>query len=83
MGQLLQDYRKAIGDNPLRKWRNSYGVSIVEASTLLRVTTYTIQKWEQGSSVPNRENFAALERVTGKEDIKEKWNEWIAALPRA
>lgn len=70
-----------IEENPLRKYRKEQGLAIMTMASLLGVGMSTIQTWESGAHMPRPESFAAIARVTGMENVRELWDEWLSKKP--
>ena len=84
MVDLVDRYRAAVMDCPLRVWRIEHGVSLTMAARMLKVTTTTLTKWEHGGT-PNTEHMGRIARlleVTLMEAC-DKWAQWESTLPAA
>lgn len=55
----------AMGNNPLKQWRDAQHLSQGEAGEKLGVDAMTISRWERGEHLPRKKHWPKIERVTG------------------
>lgn len=77
----MNDMKKWIEANPLRKFRKEHGLSMMNLASMIGAGMSTIQTWESGAHLPKPESFEAMARVTGKENIEQLWAQWLKQKP--
>jgi DNA-binding transcriptional regulator YiaG len=77
---LLEEYRLAVEQNPLRVWRRINIISAAECANILRTTPSTLMKWE-GGTLPNNEAMRRIAALTQNPNIAAEWEEWERNLP--
>ncbi|MEI2465132.1 helix-turn-helix domain-containing protein [Niallia taxi] len=72
----LSEWKKG---NPIKKFRKDKGLSQPDVASLLGVSTYTVQRWEDGSVNPSGDNENKLnELIVGFGD---EWKDWKKKKP--
>lgn len=74
-----KERRKAwIETNPLRMWRHSQGMAMMDVSSMLDVAFSSVQQHEQGGYVPNEDTMAKYAAALGMSPAKltEAWLAW-------
>jgi DNA-binding transcriptional regulator YiaG len=75
--QQLQAWKK---NNPLKKFRKDAGLSQPDIASIVGVSVYTVQRWEDGAVNPSGDNEAKLnELIVG---FSEQWKEWRQNKPK-
>lgn len=59
---------------PIRKYRKQEKLSQAEFAALIGVSTYTVQRWEDGAINPSEENVIKLEKLIS--GFSDQWEEW-------
>lgn len=67
--------------NPLRMHRIKKDMTLADAATWLSVAVNTINRWEDGTSVPGLGNMVSLTSLV-RSDIQAAWNKWIRDKPK-
>lgn len=80
MPTIVDRWRTAVEDNPLRQWRIEHRMSINECAALLGVTPVTLTKWERGST-PKEENLNRIAAITDNAVTADLWEQWRKTLP--
>ena len=83
MLDMKSQIKEWIEQNPLRVWRKRNGLALHHVSSQLGVGLFTIQTWENGNSIPNSQNMAAIIEMTNNENISAEWKEWYLNAPSA
>ncbi|MGM7720629.1 helix-turn-helix domain-containing protein [Metabacillus sp. Hm71] len=61
-------------ENPIRVYRKKENLSQPDVAGLIGVSTYTVQRWEEGSVSPSGENLEKLSKLIS--GIEESLTEW-------
>ncbi|WP_318152996.1 helix-turn-helix domain-containing protein [Metabacillus arenae] len=69
--ERLQQWKN---ENPIRKYRKESGLSQPDIAGLIGVSTYTVQRWEDGSVSPSGENLKKMSKLI--DEIEESLSEW-------
>jgi DNA-binding transcriptional regulator YiaG len=78
---IKEDIQQWKQGNPIKLFRSKEGLSQSDLASLLGVATYTIQRWEEGSTKPSGDNGEKLEKViVGFNDQWEKWQKYKPSL---
>jgi DNA-binding transcriptional regulator YiaG len=72
----MQQWKKS---NPIKLFRVEKGLSQSDLASLLGVATYTIQRWEEGSTKPSGDNGEKLEKVIV--GFNDQWEQWQKGKP--
>lgn len=69
--------------NPLREYRFERGMSQFTAATMLGVHSQSVQGWEFGRAVPNKEHMEAIAKlmVTTRTLLTVRWSRWLEQRP--
>ncbi len=73
----LQEWKN---ENPIKKYRKENHLSQNDTASILGVSTYTIQRWEDGAVNPSGDNNAKLNKLINNFD--QQWNEWKNNQPK-
>ena len=65
-----------LDNNPLRVYRNKNGLSAQDLSEALGVPIDDINAWENGTGLPNNQNFALLADRLDIPTIMIEWKDW-------
>lgn len=70
-------------ENPLRVWRTTNGLSMMDTAPLVDVGLSTIQVWETGLRSPNDEQFDALAAAMkcSAANLRGRWTRWLKRRP--
>ena len=71
-----------IEKNPLRKWRKSKGLSLMDTCATLECGISTVQAWEAGARIPTDEWFAKLASATNGATPAAGWKRWYNRRPK-
>lgn len=74
-----KERRKAwIETNPLREWRHSEGLAMMDVSSMLDVAFSSVQQHEQGGYVPNEDTMAKYAKAmkVPPEKLADAWLSW-------
>jgi DNA-binding transcriptional regulator YiaG len=72
----IKEWRK---DCPLKTHRISNNWSQTELAAMLGVATYTVQRWEEGTTSPSEDNIEKLSDIIG--NFENKWIKWQKERP--
>ena len=69
---------------PLRQWRSSQDPVVTQGDVAgaIGITKTSVQLYEWGDMMPSAENMAALAKLTGIDDLAERWEAWHKARPQ-
>jgi transcriptional regulator with XRE-family HTH domain len=69
-----------VNDNPLRAWRVSQKLTILEAAELLGVGMSMVQMYERGVHTPGPSRADSFAKLLGA-DWRTRWDKWLADRP--
>jgi DNA-binding transcriptional regulator YiaG len=72
----LQQWKKR---NPIKLFRSEKGLSQSDLASLLNVATYTVQRWEEGSTRPSGDNEKKLQKAIA--GFNDQWEQWYKNKP--
>ena len=80
---MKDEFKQWNEANPLRKFRDDNNLARTKLASYMGVSMNTIQFWENGSSIPNEENFTKISEImsTPEKKLKERWDEWVKNKP--
>lgn len=61
-------------ENPLKLYRKQEGLTQPDLASIIGVSVYTIQRWEDGAVSPSGENEIKLKKLI--QDFSVQWDEW-------
>lgn len=72
-----------VESNPLRRWRQREGLSMMDASALLSIGMSTVQHWETGAHHPSPAKMERLASAFGVQTptLARTWREWYDRRP--
>lgn len=73
--------KKWLDSNPLRQWRTNNKLYLKDVGAALGVGYHTIFRWENGMSMPNKDQFDALSKLTKKENLQIEFQKWKENRP--
>ena len=76
---IKEDIKQWKTSNPIKVYRKETGISQPDVASILGVSTYTVQRWKDGSVNPSEENVFKLGKLI--DGFSEKWKEWKSSKP--
>lgn len=73
--------KRWLKDHPLRQWRMKNDLFLKDLGGALGVGYHTIFRWENGMSAPNKDQVAALVKVTENDNLEQELQEWVDRRP--
>jgi len=75
-----EDWMKS---GPLRSWRASNGIGVMQTASRLEVSTTTLQLWENGVNPPSMVNMKKLADLLGVSlgTLAPAWHDWLGRKP--
>ncbi|WP_180953444.1 helix-turn-helix domain-containing protein [Bacillus sp. T33-2] len=74
--QKLQVWKN---ENPIRKYRKDSGLSQPDIAAIIGVSTYTVQRWEDGAVNPSGDNVTKLNELI--DGFSDQWSKWKKGKP--
>ena len=71
---IMEEIKLWKSSNPIKVYRKKTGISQPDIASIIGVSTYTVQRWEDGSVNPSEENVFKLGKLIN--GFSDKWNNW-------
>lgn len=76
---IMEDIKLWKANNPIKVFRKATGISQPDIASIIGVSVYTIQRWEDGAVNPSEENVFKLGKLI--DGFSDQWKAWRGSKP--